>query len=181
MPKRRILEKLKITEISGVDRPAMPHALVTCLKRAQEEPTMNSFAALEDRVLILKDRADVLITKTLADRTEPAAPIPDFEAVVAAIEKRDACGGTEAMSKARREAPDAFQVYRRLVPKKPTKETDHDDFENLVAAGARKSAPAADFMAEVDATMIAKRLTRTAAMSEVRRREPELFVAYQKA
>ena len=55
MPRRRILEKLKITEISGVDRPAQEGARVTIMKREQE-PTMNKLNALEDRALVLKIR-----------------------------------------------------------------------------------------------------------------------------
>ena len=192
--RRRILEKLKIDEISGVDRPAQEGAVVTIMKRSREqEPTMTKLNDLEDSILILRDRVDVL-NKNLTDRAQPAPPpIPDFDEVVSAIRKRDGCGGTAAMSKARREAPDAFAIYNRLVPKKPAKEPHDDDFEDLVEAskekyyGARsnadrvsKSANAtADFMREVDAVAITKNLSRTAAMSEARRREPELYERFQ--
>ena len=175
--RRRILTKIKINEISGVDTPAQEGAIVTIMKRREQELPM-SLNALEDRVLVLKDRADVL-TKTLADRPEPAAPTPDFDEVVAAIEKRDQCSGTLAFTKARKEHPDAFATYNRLQPKKPAKQTDDEDFEDLVAAAARKSAPAADFMREVDNVMIAKNLSRTQAMSEARRQNPELFAKFQ--
>ena len=192
MPKRRILEKIKLDEISGVDRPCQPHALVTIIKRREQEPTMNSFAQLEDRALVLKDRVDVL-TKNMAERPEPAAPIPDFDEVVAAIQQRDSCAGTVAFTKARKEHPD---IYNRLNAKKPPEGPHDDDFDDLCDAmkpskekyyGARsnadrtqKSANAtADFMREVDAVMIQKRLSRTAAMTEARKRFPEKFAAYQ--
>jgi len=184
MPKRRILEKLKITEISGVDRPCQEGARVTIMKR--EDPKVNKLHALEDRVLVLKNRADAL-TEHLANRAEPAAPIPDFDTVVASIPKRDNCSGTQAFTKARREAPDAFAAFNRLVPKKPAKED--DDFDDLVEAGkdkhrqrVSKSANAtADFMSAVDATMIAKRCSRTEALTAARKSNPKLFAAYQEA
>ena len=167
--RRRILQQIKISEISGVDKPCNEHAVVTIMKRAQE-PTMTSFAALEDRILILKDRADTL-TKTVEDRAqptpEPAAPIPDFDQVVAAIQTRDRCGGTTAMSKARREAPTAFATYIGNTALSP----------NANAMG--KASATADFMREVDAVMIQKRCSRTQAMSEARRQNPKLFNAFQ--
>lgn len=50
------------------------------------------------------------------------------------------------------------------------------------ASQVSKSRTAADdFMAEVDAVMIEKRLPRTTAMQEVRKRHPDLFTAYQEA
>jgi hypothetical protein len=38
-----------------------------------------------------------------------------------------------------------------------------------------------DFMVEVDRTMIEKRLSRNAAMSNVRKRAPDLFEQFQQA
>lgn len=185
--KRRILEKIKISEISGVDRPAMPHAVVAIMKRVRDQIPAPPIAAP-------------------IEKQEP--PPMTFEQTVSAIQRRDNCSGTEALSKARKEHPDAFETFRGIRPKKSTKKTDddEDDFDELVerekargtpgaiagqrvlqkygatpdAARIQKSASAtADFMAEVDTVMIAKRLTRTAAMSEVRRNHPDLFAKYQ--
>ena len=108
--RRRILEKIKIDEISAVDKPAMEDALVTIMKRA--EPTMNYLNDLEDAVLVLRDRIDVL-NKTLADRPERARPSQDFDEVVAAIRKRDNCSGTAAMSEARKSHPALFAQYQK--------------------------------------------------------------------
>ena len=110
MPKRRILEKIEIDEISGVDRPAQEGALVTIMKR--QEPTMNKLNDLEDFVLVLRDKVDVL-NKTLADRAERVRPSPDFDEVVAAIRKRDGCSGTAAMSEARKRHPDLFKAFQK--------------------------------------------------------------------
>ena len=160
--KRRILEKIEIDEISGVDRPCVEHARVAIMKRAQE-PKMNSFAALEDSVLILKDKVDVL-NQNLAARVERAPP--DFDAVAATIQRRDGCAGTEAFTKARREAPTAFAAYNGPNGVRP----------NANAIG--KASATADFMREVEA-LVANGSSKTAAMSEVRRREPELFRQFQ--
>ena len=66
------------------------------------------------------------------------------------------------------------QVFNRLNPKKPTTDADEDELKDVVAAAARKSAPAADFMREVDDVMIQKRCSRTQAMSEARRQRARL-------
>jgi hypothetical protein len=51
--KRRVLHKLKLTEISAVDRPAQEHALVTIMKRAPS-------SAFERRAQLLDDTAELL-------------------------------------------------------------------------------------------------------------------------
>jgi uncharacterized Ntn-hydrolase superfamily protein len=50
---RRILHKLKLTEISGVDRPCQEGARVTIMKR-----NVDPVLALQDRVEKLKDSVD---------------------------------------------------------------------------------------------------------------------------
>ena len=161
--KKRILEKIKISEISGVDSPAQLGAVVAIMKREQE-PAM-SYHALEDTVLILKDKVDVL-NQNLAARAEPAPP--DFDVIVEAIKKRDGCGGMAALSKARAEAPASFAAYNGPNGVRP----------NANAMG--KASATADFMREVE-ELIAAGSTKTAAMSEARKRHPEKFAAYQKA
>ena len=131
--KRRILEKIKIDEISGVDRPCQSGAVVALLKR-ETEPQMN-YHALEDSLLVLKDKFDVL-NKNLAARAERAPP--DFDAVAATIQRRDNCSGLEAFTKARAEAPAAFAAYNGPNGVRPN-------------ANVSKSANAsADFMREVE-------------------------------
>jgi hypothetical protein len=153
MPKKRILEKIRIDEISGVDSPAQQGAAVTIMKR--QEPPMNRLNALEDRALELKDRADTL-GQTLAARAQPAPPSQDFDALVAA-EIAKGCPASVA--------------GQRVVMRYGTRPD---------ASRVNKSASVtADFMAEVDAVMIAKRCSRTEALTEARKRNPELFARYQ--
>lgn len=132
----------------------------------------------------------------------------DFSGAVAAIMKRDSCDRTTALSKARLEAPDAFDAYQGRTTAPDEGEDDNTDFNKLVEAEVRKGAPrsvagqrvllrygarpnaaqvrkgqdaVADFTSEVDAVMMEKRLPRTAAMQEVRKRHPDLYEAYQEA
>lgn len=58
--RRRVLHKLKITEISAVDKPAQEGARMAIMKRADDAP---SFTDLEDRILVLQDRIDVALLK----------------------------------------------------------------------------------------------------------------------
>lgn len=55
--KRRILEDLKITEISGVDRPCQEGAIVTLMKRA---PDSSKTGELSARIAKLKKQLDLL-------------------------------------------------------------------------------------------------------------------------
>lgn len=57
--KRRILEKFKLTEISGVDRPCQEHATVAIMKRAvsAEEVKVTDLSA---RIAKLKEAAEAL-------------------------------------------------------------------------------------------------------------------------
>ena len=65
--KRRILEKLKLEEISGVDRPAIEGATVAIMKRAiddnQRENEMNHIEELEGEVTDLSAQVAHLTKK----------------------------------------------------------------------------------------------------------------------
>ena len=70
MAKRRILHKLKLTEISAVDRPCQEGARMTIMKRAPEQGTPT---ALENRVSVLAKKAEEMSQRALllrAQRTE---------------------------------------------------------------------------------------------------------------
>ncbi len=173
--KRRILEEIKIDEISGVDKPAQQHALVTIMKRAPE--------GIED---------------TPNKQKEPPM---QFDQTVETIRKRDNCSRTEALRKARFEAPDSFAAYRDSASN-----GSELSYAELVQAeldsgapyavagqrvlqkfGVRPNAPliqkaqdaTAGFMAKVSTVMADTSCSRTAAMREVRKRHPDLYNAFQ--
>jgi hypothetical protein len=135
------------------------------------------------------------ILATLSNQSDPAA----FDAVIERLRAGDAAAFDTDAAK---EAPELFdQDYRR----KPKADDEDEDFDELVETETRKGlAPAVarqrvaalhpdaasaiakradlsvvQFMAEVDSTMIAKRCSRTAAMSAVRLRDPALYQKYQ--
>jgi hypothetical protein len=174
MAKRRIITKLKIDEISGVDRPCQQGAVVTIMKRREDDAP----------IIKLKE------------------PPMDFERTVDAIRARDKCSRTAALSKARQESPESFLAYRDG----PSKQDKKADYDELIEAATRKGVPAAiasqqvlteygaspdlarvekktrvvgEFMMQVDSVMAEKRCSRTAAMSEVRKRAPRLFEQLQ--
>ena len=109
-PKRRILEKIVLTEISGVDRPCQEGARVAIMKR--KEPNMNT-EELEGSVIDLEAQVAHLNKKIeTAVHVEPKQPIYiKFENTVAEIRKRDNCSRTAALAKARAGNPDGFTVY----------------------------------------------------------------------
>jgi hypothetical protein len=119
---------------------------------------MNKLNDLEDRVLVLKDWADVL-NQHLSAREPTVTSNNDFDALVAA-EIAKGCPAAVA--------------GQRVMLRYGTRPD---------ANAVRKSADATvDFMAEVDAVMIAKRgCSRTEAMTEARKRNPELFAKFQEA
>jgi hypothetical protein len=199
--RRRILEKLVINEISGVDFPCQEGAGVAIMKR--KATNMNE--EVEGQMIDLEARIEHL-TKTLATVTDKAEAkkdfdpfkrvrVTDFEQTVAEIQKRDACTATEAMAKARKENAAGFANYQ-------ANET-NADFDSLVAAEIAKGcAPsvaaqrvglkypnaAAAMIAKkdkhpfeklVDAIMEQDGVTRSVAMSRARKQEPVKFAHYQ--
>jgi hypothetical protein len=194
MKRKRILDKLVLTEISGVDRPCQEGAHVAIMKR--KETTMDEVQELEGAVLDLEARVQELNKKT----TQPHAPIAvnDFETTVTEIRKRDNCSRTDALVKARAENPNGFAAYNS--------DNTPNDFDALMAAEIAKGAPASVARQRVGlkfpnaaATLIAKTsgkhpfesvvdaiqeqagVTRTVAMSRARRKEPAKFQHYQEA
>lgn len=191
--RRRILDELKIEEISGVDSPCQEDARVTIMKRRhtmQREETQTVHDEELEGALTDLDARVTHLTQKLDSGS--------FDSKVAEIRKREGCTGTVAMAKARRQCPDLFEA---------TFSPPISDYDELVAAEIRKgcspnvaaqraalrcpeaaaqaierakiSKSSNDFMTEVNRTMIAKNLTRTAAMTDVRRYQPELFAAFQ--
>lgn len=206
--KRRVLEKIKISEISAVDRPCQEGATVRIMKR--QEPHMHDAGELTGRLLDLQAKVEHL-SKQIAERavfrTEDdddyyeEQQMEDLNQLADAIRLREGCTGTQALAKARREHPDAFTDYQQGT-------ASNSGFEQLVtqemhrgcysreaamqrvlerhgpnpdaAAIKKRESAVVDFMDEVDATMIAKRgISRTDAMREVRRRNPDLYHRYQ--
>jgi hypothetical protein len=164
--RRRILRKLRLTEISGVDRPCVEGATVTILKRRgdddpeHEENDMAKLHELERTVDGLEKQIAEL-SKQVADHAAPekSAYSADFDALV-------------SQEIARGYPPNAAaqMVLAKHGPR--------PDAATLRKSLASESA-LTDFMAEVDRTMIEKRIPRSAAMSEVRKRDPAAFQKYQ--
>jgi hypothetical protein len=124
--KRRVLEELKLTEISGVDFPCQEDARVAIMKRKEQEAMdidqMEKVAELEGAVCDLEAKVSDL-TKRLERASEQPAKkldpfkrvgVTDFQQTVSEIKKRDNCTRTEAFSKARKENPDAFAAYQEM-------------------------------------------------------------------
>jgi predicted DNA-binding transcriptional regulator AlpA len=128
----------------------------------------------EDRFPLPRRISDFKKTRHLAKTVEdanvkdvkPAAKTEDFDATVAKIRERDGCDGQTALQKARRENPVGFEKSRT---------------QNVPITHGRPIAKKgiAEFMSEVSRTMIEKKLTRSAAMADVRKRSPQLYEAFQ--
>jgi hypothetical protein len=101
--KRRILHKINLTEISAVDNPAQEHARMVIMKRVDPNDTR---------------------------RTRQEEPTMSFDSEVTKIMKRDSVTRSVAMTRARREHPDAWDAYRSGDVAKSA----GNDFEALVKA-----------------------------------------------
>jgi hypothetical protein len=191
---RRILEKLVLTEISGVDNPCQEGARVAIMKR--KEPNVNT-EELEGSVIDLEAQVAHLNKQIeTAVHAEPKQPIyiNEFENTVAEIRRRDNCSRTVALVKARAENPNGFAAYNSgNTPQ---------DFAALVAEEIRKGCPASvaaqrvglkypdaaatviekakhPFLAAVDAIMQQDGCSRAVAMARARKKEPAKYAQYQ--
>jgi hypothetical protein len=195
--RRRILEKLKLTEISGVDNPCQEGARVAIMKR--KEPNMNDTENLLEGALIDLEAQVVDLNKKIdvAVHAEPKQPIHinEFENTVVEIRKRDGCSRTDALVKARAENPNGFAAYNS--------DNTPQDFAALVAEEIRKGCPAAvaaqrvglkypsaaasviekagkhPFEKVVDAIMEQDGCSRAEAMARARKKESAKFASYQ--
>jgi hypothetical protein len=134
MAKRRVLEKLIINEISGVDAPCQEGASVAILKR--ENPTMTDQqqtqpSQLESRIIEF-NKVLAAVTEEAA-KADVAAIEKSFAQTVSEIQKRDNCTAQAAMTKARFENKVGFAQYQ-------AGDTDAD-FDALVAAEIQKGSP----------------------------------------
>lgn len=164
--RRRVLRQIKLTEISGVDRPAQEGALVTIMKRADpdersKENDMNHIDELEGQILDLEAQVEHF-AKQLGAGHSPATPITKSgygDAFDALVQDEIARGCPPNIA------------GQRVILKHGTRPD---------AARIQKSqGNAADFMHEVDRTMLAKRCTRQSAMQEVRKCHPDLYSQFQ--
>jgi hypothetical protein len=134
---RARFHSLKINELSSVDRPAQPGALAVLLKT--EKPAV--VAKFLDLVEAIQKRDSCARTtalskarvehseafnefqgseltaadcdKSTANQTGRAAAQREFLRQADLIRRRDGCSGSESLSRARREAPDAFAAAYR--------------------------------------------------------------------
>jgi hypothetical protein len=199
--RRRILEKLMINEISGVDRPCHEGARVAIMKRAESDDrqteTDMDVEGLEGRANDLEAQIAHLTKALAAVGQRNRLSAEDFEQAVAEIRKRDNCSRTDALAKARKEAPEAFATY--------CDGSTNADFNALVAEEIAKGCPPAvaaqrvslrypdaaatvitkqdkhPFEKVVDAIMEQDGVTRSVAMARARKKEPVKFAAYQEA
>jgi hypothetical protein len=197
--KKRILEALRISEISGVDRPAQEGARVAIMKRNETQESKMEVEELEGAVIDLEARMAHLNKALEAANVKPKSKDveakPDFATTVAEIRKRDNCSRTEALVKARKEQPESFAAYSAG----PT----NADFDKLVEAEIAKGvAPSVAAQRvglrhpEATAAAIAKQdrhpflklvdniqeqdgCSRAVAMSRARKKSPEKFFSYQ--
>src|SRR5436309_2915519 len=115
--RRRILHKIRLDEISAVDRPAQEFARVTIMKRNGD----NMDTELEDEVAILEKMVETTLSEMEASKAAPADQ-PDFDRLTS----------TQAMAKARRDHPDAFAKYQGDTHAKA------NDYDDLVAVEIAK-------------------------------------------
>jgi hypothetical protein len=104
MTKRHRLKRIKLDELSLVDRPANPHAQVTLFKR-DDARAPASFKSFDEAVDHLR-RVHGVVTKS-----EPS-PVKKFNDLVAEVVTRDGVPRSSAMAKVARENPDEFAAYQ---------------------------------------------------------------------
>lgn len=190
--KRRKLHKIRLDEISAVDRPAQEHARMTIMKRERDDELQMDNS---DMAEFMGDSANCAVDANVM-----------FEAAVTDLRQRG-FSGTEALRKARQDLPEEYATFAKGKTRpKPDEDEDDDDFDSLVQTEIRKGCPAAvagqrvlqkygarpnanrirksastiaNFMKQVDDLMIQKRLSRTEAFREVRNRNPDLYAEFQ--
>jgi hypothetical protein len=156
--KRRRLDKIVLTEISAVDRPANIHARAVIMKRAQpeqldkKESSMTTITDLENQVDELLNKVEHM-NKSIKDASGMG---DDFDKLVQA----EIAKGTPATV--------AGQKVLHLYGARPNTSKIQKN-EGSVAA----------FMHEVDKVMIATDCSRNDAMTIVRKRDPSLFSKFQ--
>lgn len=207
--KRRIMEEFTIDEISGVDKPAQTPATVAIIKREhvgamtgdekekdrvelrttlaalqlrlaqldqpKPEPSDSSRADLTRRRDEIRRRLDEIETEQPTERKEQAM---SFEDRVSEIAERDKLKPTDAMRKARLLHADEFLKYQAA----PIRKSDDD----LIAKRALIRKLDASITQAIDdlimqAAGAGRPLTRTQALSQLRREQPQLFATAEAA
>lgn len=160
---RRVLDRFTISEISAVDRGANEYALVSIMKRRDDEKArIEKLAAAIERYE--KEEAAKASTEK---RKEPQ--MNSFTELVSTLAKRDGVSKTEAMRRTRIAHPEEFELYRV----EPIAKVDHTLAKRASERNRR------DLVDDAVAGEIAKAGgTRLAALRSVRRARPELFEGY---
>lgn len=145
--RRRKMEEFEIHEVSSVDKPAQEHALARITKNSDADHPQ------EDEM------------------SEYSKTAQDFFEKVDAIQMRDRCSRTVAMSKARQTYGGAYARYQaaarshgehRAFAKAKLAQKQRDGEVNMAIDALREQSP---------------KLTRTAALRRLRRERPTLFEA----
>jgi hypothetical protein len=140
--RRRVLEKLIITDISGVDNPCQDPALVAIMKRTPQskfEIAKLRFTDACAKANPYHDRRGRFTTRRKAQVTiDPfkRLGVSDFEDTANEIAKRDNCSRTEALAKARKENPEGFDAFQtvEVIREEEVAKTGKHPFELAVDA-----------------------------------------------
>lgn len=175
-PKRRIMRDFVISEISAVDSPAQKGALVALLKRDDSGETFTKVSAPAPKSDISKQNItpkgpppevvaefaaglDKVLPVAKDDKPEGFSRLED---AIETLIKRGS-SRTAAMAEARRRFPNLFEKYQGRPPSKPP---------------ASAMAKAVTAFAELVASIAREdKIGKSAAMSQARKRHPEVFAA----
>jgi hypothetical protein len=172
--RRRILRKIRIDEISGVDWPCQEGAIVTIMKR---DPS--------------------------AEVDKIREPTMSFEQRVAEIGTRENCSSTQALAKARRQYPEEFNAYNAVLNKAGSNDDFDALVEAQICKGCptrtiaaqrvlqlygakpdtaailKSEGAGSDFQTAVRSIQKRDACSRSEAASRARVEHPDLFAAYQ--
>jgi hypothetical protein len=150
--RKRVLTEFEITEVSAVDKPAQEGAKAEIMKRKENE--------VAEGIEFIKNAH------------------AEFQKVATQIAKRDNCPPHIALSRARQENPQAFENYRKagdLAMQLNNEQITRRDQENQGQRANRMG-----FQDDTEALVESqarqgKRMSLTAAMTKLRKRDPEAF------
>ncbi len=150
--RKRVLTEFEITEVSAVDKPAQEGARAAIMKRKSAE--------VAEGIAFIK-QAHV-----------------EFEKCATQIAKRDGCKAHVALSRARAEHPQAFENYRKAGSLAMQLNREERSRRQLAEDGRRSRG--ASFQDDAEALVESqrrqgKRISRTQAMSKLRKRDPKAF------
>jgi predicted metal-binding protein len=150
--RKRVLDEFEITEVSAVDKPAQEGARAEIMKRKENE--------IAEGIAFIKQAH------------------AEFEKCATQIAKRDNCPPHIALMRARQEHPQAFQNYRKAgdlsLQLNSQQRSRRDLLDHSQRANQVSFQEGAEALVESQ-RRLGKRISRTQAMSSIRKRDPEAF------